>query len=69
MFMSNGTLAAWLCILTILNEKKNLNVLLLSPIYYIYIEILKHLDAKIYVESAYDINYAKIASIIKSKAN
>lgn len=67
MFMSNGTLAAWLCILTILNEKKNLNVLLLSPIYYIYIEILKHLDAKIYVESAYDINYAKIASIIKSK--
>ena len=36
-FVSNGTIAAWLSILTVLREKKHVRALLLSPVYYIYI--------------------------------
>lgn len=65
-FVSNGTTAALLCILTILKEKQFLRVLLLSPIYYIYVDILKILGADIFVESGYCLNYNKIDTEIKS---
>ena len=66
-FVSNGTIAAWLSILTILKEKKHIRALLLSPVYYIYIEILKQLNIDIYVESAYNTNFDSINSTIVSQ--
>lgn len=53
-FVSNGTIAAWLSLLTIFKEKKHIRVLLLSPTYYVYIEMLRQLNAEIYYDSVFD---------------
>ena len=66
-FVSNGTTAALLSILTILKEQKSLRVLLLSPIYYIYIEILKILDVDIFALPANNINDEDILTNIKKE--
>lgn len=66
-FVSNGTIAAWLSLLSIKKEKKHIKVLLLSPVYYIYVEMLRQLNAEIYYESAYDCHFKKIYPTIVSK--
>ena len=66
-FVSNGTIAAWLSILTVLREKKHIRALLLSPVYYIYIEILKQLNIEIFIEPVYDQNIDNIISTIMSQ--
>ena len=43
-FVSNGTIGAWLSILAIFKEKKCVKALLLSPIYYLYIETIEYRD-------------------------
>lgn len=66
-YVSNGTIGAWLSILAVLKEKKHVKALLLSPIYYLYIEILKQLHIDIYVESLFDYNIEQICKTILSK--
>ena len=69
-FVSNGTIAAWLSLLTIQKEIEQIKVLLLSPIYYIYVEMLRQLKADIYYESACNADFTKIYStIISNKIN
>lgn len=69
-FVSNGTIAAWLSLLTIQKEIEHIKVLLLSPIYYIYVEMLRQLKADIYYESACNADFTKIYStIISNKIN
>ena len=66
-FVSNGTIGAWLSILAIFKEKKCVKALLLSPIYYLYIEILKQLNIEIYVESFPNNNIDQICNTILSQ--
>ena len=69
-FVSNGTIAAWLSLLTIQKEIEQIKVLLLSPTYYIYVEMLRQLKADIYYESACNADFTKIYStIISNKIN
>lgn len=69
-FVSNGTIAALLCLLTIFKEKRKIKALLLSPIYYIYINILNDLGGDIFVQSGYNINFSEIcAEIEREKIN
>ncbi len=66
-FVSNGTIAAWLSLLTIFKEKKYIRVLLLSPTYYVYIEMLRQLNAEIYYDSVFDNKFDNIESTILSQ--
>lgn len=66
-FVSNGTIAALLCLLTIFKEKRKIKALLLSPIYYIYINILKDLGGDIFVQPGYNIDLNKISNEINAE--
>jgi len=71
---SNGTSSAYL-LFNILNNKKNLKVLLITPIYFTYIRVLKDLKVDVYYmeilkEGKISINFKELKeNIVKHKIN